>query len=1342
MSNIIGKTLGSYRILEQVGVGGMATVYKAYQPGMDRHVAVKVLPQYLSKDEQFARRFQREARAIAKLEHPHILPIYDYGEADDITYIAMRFVDAGTLKQRIGQDPLRLDEVNRIVGQIGSALDYAHRMGVIHRDVKPANVLIDAEGNTYLTDFGLARMMEASDQLTASGVGVGTPAYMSPEQGQGVKVDHRSDVYSLGVILFELVTGHVPYEAETPMAVMLKHITDPLPLPRTVNPHVPEPVELVILKALAKDPAHRFQTAGEMVEALGAAVRKVSVAEVRRPVAAEVAPEREEVSLITRLERVWKQPRGKVSLIGGAVVVIALLALVLSQLPGQVQIVGPGAATPTSALTLATATTGKVAQAATPTLARPTVTSLPATPAAPAAPAAIVPCRVAFVDKASADTADIFVQNCDGSNRRLVTEGRLSTGHEPAWSPDGQRLVFDEMQAPYDPNVYVPTYLYIVNADGSNRIPITALEGPVEGNFPVWSPDGARIAWQRGCEIMTIRPDGSDLVTVLAHRELSGEGDPEMCVHRPMWSPDSQRFAFATFPLDAAWDPSIPGPYEYRFYVVNADGTNLIKLDTFMLEVPPRGVPVEVAWSPDGKQVAFEMTVNDRPTMKRYLMGSDGSGEMVEIHSIPESWRPWYWPQWGGEAQAATARCRTIGVDQKQEYDLFVQDCDGSNKRRLTMNRGFGSNSPSWSPDGQRIVFDALFGQELGQGDLYLINADGSNQTLFLEGGEGGFGNPAWSPDGERIAYMDGCNIKTIRLDGSDKTTIVKRTDMMNHSGDPEMCVYEVAWSPDSQRLAVWAWQLGESLPGPREERIAVVNADGTGLIDVAAFQMKEGNATPYWSPDGSQVAYLLWENNKARYYIVNGDGSNQPEEIGSIADSWSQSHWPQWDRDVQSVAPTLSPQAEQARVFAEPILQAIANRQPDFEDDFSKRNAGWMWLGNNENGQPAFTPEEVPTKAFNDGSLTLTVADGVWGNTWTRACDHFNDFVLQADLTLVDLANNTSGRIEVYFRLASGENYVFGFELDGSGWYAYERKHSGRESITLGTGGMNMKVNGKDIPNRLLLVAHGPRFAAYVNDMPLTYFENADIPAGEGACNFGFGAAPGSVTISIDNVKAWNLANVPGLPATSALTPQAEQARAFAGPILQAIADRKPDFEDDFSTADKGWRWEEPSGSSVAIKDGVLSMGTTDTDTGLWAKHELFSVPDFALQLDFRPMTVLQDAGVAFGFRDTNGPVYGLEFYPDYSTWGAWCVACGGYVELGKGNADEVRIGLWTKLLIIARGAEFAIYLNDKPFTYFSDDTLPRGLIRIGMNSRGHDTTVEFDNVKFWNLDNVPGLP
>ena len=273
MPDLIGKTLGGYRIIEQIGMGGMATVYRAYHATMDRYVAVKVLPEQMSQDESFRRCFEQEVKVVACLEHAYILPVHDYGEAEGRLYLVMRYIEAGTLKDRLARGPLDLAEVSRIIRQVGRALEYAHRMGVVHRDVKPSNVLVDAQGDCYLTDFGLARMLEASAQLTAPGVGVGTSAYMSPEQGRGERVDVRSDVYSLGVMLYEMVTGRVPYEAETPLAVILKHITAPLPLPREVAPGIPEGVERVILRALAKDADDRFQTVGEMVAALDVSVQ-------------------------------------------------------------------------------------------------------------------------------------------------------------------------------------------------------------------------------------------------------------------------------------------------------------------------------------------------------------------------------------------------------------------------------------------------------------------------------------------------------------------------------------------------------------------------------------------------------------------------------------------------------------------------------------------------------------------------------------------------------------------------------------------------------------------------------------------------------------------------------------------------------------------------------------------------------------------------------------------------------------------------------------------------------------------------------------------------------------
>jgi serine/threonine protein kinase len=290
---LIGQILGNCQLLEPIGRGGTATVYKAYQPSLDRYVAVKVLPTYLTHNSAFAARFEREARAVAKLDHPHILPVYDFGREGDLIYIVMKYVEAGTLKEILGE-PLDVEAVVEIISQMGEALDYAHQEGVIHRDVKPSNVLMDRGKWALLTDFGLAKMVEAKVQLTNTGVGMGTPAYMSPEQGQGTSVDARSDVYSMGVMLYEMLTGQVPYEAETPMAVVIKHITAPLPSLREIEPAIAEPVERVVLKALAKDPADRFQSVGQMVEALQKALSEatvsVEVAPTRVTVPEEVRP--------------------------------------------------------------------------------------------------------------------------------------------------------------------------------------------------------------------------------------------------------------------------------------------------------------------------------------------------------------------------------------------------------------------------------------------------------------------------------------------------------------------------------------------------------------------------------------------------------------------------------------------------------------------------------------------------------------------------------------------------------------------------------------------------------------------------------------------------------------------------------------------------------------------------------------------------------------------------------------------------------------------------------------------------------------------------------------------
>jgi tRNA A-37 threonylcarbamoyl transferase component Bud32 len=281
MADLIGTTLGPYRVLEQIGLGGMATVYKAYQPGMDRLVALKILPSHYAQDPLFVQRFEREARVIANLEHPGIIPIYDFGAHDGVSYLVMRYLQAGTVKDILERGRLPLADAAKLTNEIAAALDYAHSQGIIHRDVKPSNILVDKQGNAYLTDFGIAKVLEGTSELTGSAM-LGTPAYMAPEQTLSKPVTPQTDVYSLGVMLYEMVTGKPPFEAETPMAVALMHINESLPLPRQVNPSLPEAVDLAILKALAKEPGDRFETAGELAKAFASAAYVEANAPVNR----------------------------------------------------------------------------------------------------------------------------------------------------------------------------------------------------------------------------------------------------------------------------------------------------------------------------------------------------------------------------------------------------------------------------------------------------------------------------------------------------------------------------------------------------------------------------------------------------------------------------------------------------------------------------------------------------------------------------------------------------------------------------------------------------------------------------------------------------------------------------------------------------------------------------------------------------------------------------------------------------------------------------------------------------------------------------------------------------
>lgn len=267
--SLVGQTFGKYRIVEPLGRGGMAEVYKAYQENLDRYVAIKVMHAFLADEEDFLTRFQREAKAMASLNHNNIVSVYDFDVQDGMSYIVMEFVSGGTLKNRLEEvsrsgSRMPLTESTQLVMEVAGALAYAHSQGMVHRDIKPGNIMLSETGHAVLTDFGIAKIL-SGPTVTATGAMIGTPAYMSPEQGLGHPGDERSDLYALGVLYYQMITGRLPYDADTPLAVILKHVNDPIPQPAEFNESIPAEIQAVVVKAMAKDPKERYQSAKDMM---------------------------------------------------------------------------------------------------------------------------------------------------------------------------------------------------------------------------------------------------------------------------------------------------------------------------------------------------------------------------------------------------------------------------------------------------------------------------------------------------------------------------------------------------------------------------------------------------------------------------------------------------------------------------------------------------------------------------------------------------------------------------------------------------------------------------------------------------------------------------------------------------------------------------------------------------------------------------------------------------------------------------------------------------------------------------------------------------------------------
>ena len=443
------EKIGIYEIKSELGRGGMATVYRGYDPRFEREVAVKVLPQeLLHADPQFRLRFEREAKIIAQLEHSAIVPVYDVGESEGQPYFVMRYMNGGSLSERIKAGIFTIEEAIQILAAIAPGLDEAHSKGIVHRDIKPSNILFDKRGNPYISDFGIAKLTQAqAGNVTGSAI-IGTPAYMAPEQAQGIDVDGRADIYALGIILFEMLTGKQPYEADTPMAVAIKHITDPVPQIRQTNPRLPEGMDTIIQKAMAKSKTDRFSTALEMTNSLREVARNVTTKLAAPPTLVSSPPP----SAPTAKADVKALPQKRS--FNALFVIIPIVAIAAlaggfflfngTRTPPKTEApVSTSVETSTSA-PQATATLTAISEETaipvvidvtnTETVPLPTETATQTPP--PSVPVSGGADKIAFVAN-----NDIWMMNVDGSElTQITTDG--GDKNDLQWLPDGDTLIF------------------------------------------------------------------------------------------------------------------------------------------------------------------------------------------------------------------------------------------------------------------------------------------------------------------------------------------------------------------------------------------------------------------------------------------------------------------------------------------------------------------------------------------------------------------------------------------------------------------------------------------------------------------------------------------------------------------------------------------------------------------------------------------------------------------------------------------------------------------------------------------------------------------------------------
>lgn len=843
-SYLLGKTLSTYKIESLLGSGGMGEVYLASDSKLRRKVALKILPaEYVSSDER-VKRFQLEARAISVLNHPNIVTVYDVGTLEGINYIATEYVEGKTFRELIGSG-LKLKEILTIVVQVCEALSAAHNAGIIHRDIKPENIILRPDGYVKILDFGLAKLSEIDLHTlkdfskTAKGVIIGTPAYMSPEQVADELVDHRTDLWSIGVVLYELLTGTNPYKKENRQATFQAILSQEPPLPSSINPEIPKELDQILVKALEKDADLSYQTASDLRADLKRIRRELFSSPSIRSGSAVLAQS-------TSAKSSWKFAYFLIPfllLIGFGVFfylqkksTVAIdwtkgSNIQLTQNSGTEFF--PSLSPDGKQFVFAAETNGNFdiyIQRISSKKAENLTSDSNSNNTMPAfSPDGE---RIAF--RSEREPRGIYMMGLQGENVRQIA----NFGFHPSWSPNGKEIVVSSFGLDA-PNVRVGenNNLTIINVEtGTKRELIKS-----DATFPAWSPNGKRIAYWFYPTALGRR----DIATVSA----DGKGDPVVITKdfavsnwNPVWSPDG-KFLYFVSDKNGNWN----------FWRVAIDENTGEPLSQPEPVVTPSKYSRHLSFSADGRRMIYVQS-----EVQSNIQGVEFDEKAEKITGIP---------QWitTGDREVTRAELSPDGSQfqmrqvRRTQDDIVTVNRDGTGWRDITNDAPFDRFS-RWSPDGKQIAFAS---DRSGSYEIWICNKDGTNmrQITFVNSQIQGTSFPVWSPDGQRLSYIANENAFIIDL----HKNLTEQTPFKLPQNDKGNAFVIWDWSPDGKKLA--GTFRSENVMGVYsfETNSFIRLVSGLGLV-------------PSWLPDSRRLLYA--EGNKV--FLIDSE-SKKTKEILTI---------------------------------------------------------------------------------------------------------------------------------------------------------------------------------------------------------------------------------------------------------------------------------------------------------------------------------------------------------------------------------------------------------------------------------------------------------------------------